>query len=51
MRRAGEVVLGRLVAVDHSPVHDGVQSPVERAVTESVEPAAASYFSRPIVKR
>jgi len=31
MRRAGEVVLGRLVAVDHSPVHDGVQSPVERA--------------------
>ena len=34
---AGEVVLGRLMAVDHSPVQM-VQSPVERAVTESVEP-------------
>lgn len=37
---SNEVTLGRLVVVDHAPVHDGVQGPVESPVAESVEPMA-----------
>ena len=37
---AGEVVLGWFVAVDHAPVHDGVEGSVESAVAESVEAVA-----------
>ncbi len=37
---AGQVVLSRLVTVDHAPVHDGVQGPVEVAVAEAVEAGA-----------
>jgi hypothetical protein len=37
---AGEVAMGGFVAVDHAPVHDGMEGVVESAVFEAVEAVA-----------